>query len=74
MVGNAVRVMEIASYTVWYNFREAAQEPSSQPCYALSLSDRLWSMEELAEMIGATLPKPGWRGAYPKRENDGQPD
>ncbi len=31
------------------------------------LTDHLWTMEELAEMIDATLPKPGWRGPYKER-------
>ena len=35
---------------------------------AASLSDTLWSMEDLAEMIDAAQAKPGKRGPYKKRE------
>jgi hypothetical protein len=33
---------------------------------AAGVSDTLWSMTDLAEMIDATLPRPGKRGAYKK--------
>jgi hypothetical protein len=34
---------------------------------AAGLSATLWSMEDLAGMIDATLPQPGKRGPYKKR-------
>jgi hypothetical protein len=33
---------------------------------AVGISPTLWSMTDLAEMIDATLPKPGKRGPYKK--------
>jgi hypothetical protein len=35
---------------------------------AAGLSTTLWEMKDLAEMIDATLPKPGPRGPYKKLE------
>jgi hypothetical protein len=34
------------------------------------LTQTLWSMTDLADMIEATLPKPGPRGPYQKRGSD----
>jgi hypothetical protein len=39
---------------------------------ASGLSDTLWAMTDLAEMIDATLPKPATRGPY--KINKGQID
>jgi len=33
---------------------------------AAGISDALWSMTDLAEMVDANLPKPGKRGPYKK--------
>lgn len=37
------------------------------PAMAAGVSDRLWSMEDVANMIDARQPKPGKRGPYKKR-------
>ena len=37
------------------------------PAMAAGITDRLWSMEEIAEMIDATLPKAGRPATYKKR-------
>jgi hypothetical protein len=34
---------------------------------AAGISDTLWSVKDMAEMIDVTLPKPGPRGRYRKR-------
>jgi len=34
---------------------------------AAGITDKLWSMTDLAEMIDATLPEPGKRGPYKAR-------
>jgi hypothetical protein len=57
----------VALYTVWYNFVRQHKSLRVSPAMAAGLSDHLWSMEELAEMIDATLPKPGRRGFYKRR-------
>jgi hypothetical protein len=36
------------------------------PAMAAGLSDTLWSVTDLAEMIDAAQPKPGKRGTYKK--------
>jgi|RhiMethySRZTD1v2_1073278.scaffolds.fasta_scaffold23976_7 hypothetical protein len=37
------------------------------PAMAAGISPTLWGMTDLAEMIDASLPKPGPRGPYEKR-------
>jgi hypothetical protein len=37
------------------------------PAMASGVSNTLWSVADLANMIDATLPKPGKRGPYEKR-------
>jgi hypothetical protein len=51
--GNAGHVMRIALKGL-------------SPAMAAGVSDTLWSMAGLAEMIDANLPKPGPRGSYKK--------
>jgi hypothetical protein len=36
---------------------------------AAGISDTLWSVKDIAEMVDATLPKPGSRGPYKAKEN-----
>jgi hypothetical protein len=57
----------VALYTVWYNFVRTHKSLRVSPAMAAGVTDKLWSMEEIAEMIDATLPKPGRRGSYRKR-------
>ena len=38
------------------------------PAMATGLTDRLWSMEDVAALVEAAAPKPGKRGPYKKRE------
>ena len=59
----------VALYTVWYNYvKQHKSLKGLTPAMAAGVSDRLWSMTDLAEMVEATLPKPGKRGYYKKRE------
>jgi hypothetical protein len=55
----------VALYTVWYNC--VKQHKSLSPAMPAGLSDTLWSMTDLAEMVDAAMPKPGKRGPYKKR-------
>lgn len=50
-------------YTVWYNFVKMHKTLRMTP----GISDRLWSMEDIAELIDAAAPKPGKRGPYKPR-------
>lgn len=57
----------VALYTVWYNYvKQHKSLKGLSPAMAAGLSDTLWSMSDLAEMIDASLPKPGLRGPYRK--------
>jgi IS1 family transposase len=58
----------VALYTVWYNYvKQHKSLKGLSPAMATKISDTLWSMTDLAEMIDATLPKPGARGPYKKQ-------
>ncbi len=57
VIGNTAPVMRIAT-----------GEVDDTPTEA-ELSDTLWSMTDLAEMIDPSLPRPGKRGPYKVREN-----
>src|SRR6266852_9558164 len=59
----------VALYTVWYNYvKQHKSLKGLSPAMVAGLSKTLWGITDLAEMIDATLPKPGPRGAY-KKEN-----
>ncbi len=57
----------VALYTVWYNFVRVHKSLRTSPAMAAGVSDKLWSMEDVAQMIEAAAPKPGPRGPYKKR-------
>jgi IS1 family transposase len=60
----------VALYTVWYNYvKQHKSLKGLSPAMAAGLSDTLWSMTDLAEMVDAAQPKPGKRGPYKKEEN-----
>src|SRR5450830_1447628 len=57
----------VALYTVWYNFvKQHKTLKGISPAMAAGLSETLWSMTDLAEMIEAAAPKPAKRGPYKK--------
>jgi len=56
----------VALYTVRYNFVKMHKAVRMTPAMAAGVTDKLWSMTDLAEMIDATLPTPGKRGPYRK--------
>jgi hypothetical protein len=51
---------------VFYNFVRMHKTLRMTPAMAAGVTDRLWSMDEIAQMIDATLPVPGPRGPYKK--------
>jgi IS1 family transposase len=58
----------VALYTVWYNFvKQHKSLKGLSPAMAAGISDTLWSMTDLAEMVDAAQPQPGKRGPYAKR-------
>lgn len=57
----------VAPYTVWYNYVEQHKRLKGlSPGMAAGLSETLWSMTGLAEMVEANLPKPGKRCPFQK--------
>jgi hypothetical protein len=61
------RMHMVALHTVWYNFVKLHKAHRMTPAMAAGVTDTLWSMTDLAEMVDASLPKPGPRGPYEKR-------
>jgi IS1 family transposase len=58
----------VALYTVWYNYvKQHKSLKGISPAMAAGISDKLWSMTDLAELVEASLPKPGKRGPYRKQ-------
>jgi IS1 family transposase len=58
----------VALYAVWYNYvKQHKSLKGLSPAMTAGLSDTLWSMTDLAEMVDATAPKPRKRGPYKKQ-------
>lgn len=60
----------VALYTVWYNFVKIHKKHRMSPAMAAGVSDRLWSMEDVAAIVEAAAPAPGKRGPYKKAEKN----
>ncbi len=59
----------VALYAVWYNFVRVHKSLRVSPAIAAGISNRLWSMQDLATMVEAADAKPAAkRGPYKKRE------
>ena len=58
----------VALYTVWYNFVRVHKTLRMSPAMAAGISDRLWSMEDIAALIEANEAPAKKRGPYRKRE------
>ncbi len=55
----------VALYTLWFNYvKQHKSLKGLSPAMAAGLSDTLWSVTDMAEMIDASLSKPGPRGPY----------
>jgi len=55
----------VALYTVWYNYvKQHKCLKGISPAMAAGLSDTLWSMTDLAEVVDAAAPRPGPLGPY----------
>ena len=56
----------VALYAVWYNFVRVHKTLRMSPAMAAGVSDRLWSMEDVAALIDARQDAPKKRGPYKK--------
>ena len=57
----------VALYTVWYNWTRIHKTLRVSLAMAAGLTGKLLDMTEIAEMIDATLPKPGRPASYKKQ-------
>ncbi len=57
----------VALYTVFYNFVRMHKTVKMSPAMAAGITQRLWSMEDIAAMIEPTAPAK--RGAYKKQSS-----
>lgn len=57
----------LALYFFWYNWTRQHKSLRVSPAMAAGLTDKLWSMSNLAVMVDDALPKPGKRGPYKKQ-------
>jgi IS1 family transposase len=58
----------VALYTVWYNYvKQHKSLKGISPAMQAGISDTLWSVTDLAEMVDAAAPKLGKRGPYKKQ-------
>lgn len=57
----------LALYFAFYNFCRIHKTLKVTPAMAAGITDKLWSMEDIAERIEATRPAPAKRGPYKKR-------
>ena len=63
-------VADFLSRRFWYNFvKQHKTLKGISPAMASGLSETLWSVTDLAEMVDAVQPKPGKRGPYTVRGN-----
>jgi hypothetical protein len=58
----------VSLYTVCYNYvKQHKSLKGLSPAMAAGISDTLWNMTDLAEMVDASLSKPGRRGPSKKQ-------
>lgn len=61
-------VHALALYFAFYNFVRIHKTLKVSPAMAAGITDRLWSLEDIANRIEAGKPAPAKRGPYKKRE------
>jgi IS1 family transposase len=58
----------VALYAVWYNFvKQHKTLGGVSPAMAAGVSERLWSVEDIAALVDTATPKLGRRGSYKPR-------
>ena len=60
-------VHALALYFAFYNFVRIHKTLRMTPALAAGITDKLWSLEDIANRIEANRPQPGKRGPYKKR-------
>jgi IS1 family transposase len=58
----------LALYFAFYNFCRIHKTLKVSPAMAAGITDKLWSLEDIADRIEATQPAPAKRGPYKKRD------
>jgi hypothetical protein len=58
----------VALYRVWYNYVKPHRAHRLSPATAAGLSDKLRSVEDIANLVEASESKPAKRGPYKKRQ------
>jgi hypothetical protein len=53
-----------------YNFVRIHQTLRVTPAMVAGVTDRLWSIEDIAALVEVAAPKPGPRGPYKKHSSD----
>ena len=59
--------MDGCLYTVLYNFVKVHNTLRVTPAMEAGLTDRVWTFEDVANMIDAAIERPGKRGPYKKQ-------
>lgn len=57
----------VALHVMYYNFCRLHQTLKITPAMAAGLTDRVWEISDIVKLIDESLPKPGPRGPYRKR-------
>ncbi len=60
----------IALYTVWYNYVRINSAVKVAPAMAAGISDRLWEMADIVQLIDDAAPKPGRPAKYKKKNSN----
>jgi len=64
-INNHIHALSL--YFVFYNFTRTHEAHKLSPAMAAGVTDKLWSMEDIAALIEARAPKLGRRGPYKRR-------
>ena len=60
----------VALHFMYYNFVKIHSSLKMSPAMAAGLTDRLWEMDDLVNLVEAADPKPGKRGSYKKTQSE----
>ncbi len=60
--------LNVALFTTYYNFVRIHKTLRVTPAMAAGVTDRLWEISDIVNMVEAAAPKLGKRGSYKKRK------